>query len=283
MITNAKPLSFRDSSHLSPRQFIFLADCLSHLFQRRLPLPLAHALPAWLRSGGEGKGGHSELPQSKKPNQASVVESAAIAENGETSFLGKLRGDQLAIQKCIQPSPQAAELSLHAQLTGEGFAGQGDEGRAFPNPDKVEGLALQRRLDRLSFQGSISVPCIFWPHQTSQTSCPCSLPLLPLIHLLPVWLKIFASMAEHSHASVSPPVKRTLTDGPASLEALADDRHLGMLWGPGQHCGGSATPVLSTHFLPRRLSALQTSLSPVPGMKGRSLGLIQIRAAQLQR
>lgn len=61
-----------------------------------------------------------------------------------------------------------------------------------------------------------------------------------------------------------------------------NDRHLGDAMGPGPHGGGSATLVLSIHFLPG-LSALQTSLPPVPGMKSRSLGLIQIRAAQLQR
>lgn len=124
-------------------------------------------------------------------------------------------------------------MSPHAQLTGEGFAGQGDEGSAFSSPDKTEGLALQRRLDRLIFQGSLSIACIFWPHQTFQSSGPCSLPLLPSMHLLPVWLKRFASMAEHLHASVSPPVKRRLTDALASLGGC---RHWemtdiwGMLW-----------------------------------------------------
>lgn len=142
---------------------------------------------------------------------------------------GSSEGPHLAIQQCIQPSPQAAELSPHAQLTG----GQGDEGGAFPSPDKTEGSALQGRLDGLTFQASISRPCIIWPHQTFQSSGPCSLPLLPLIHLLPVWLKIFASMAEHLHASVSPPVKRSFTDASASLEGC---RHWeltdiwGMLW-----------------------------------------------------
>lgn len=157
---------------------------------------------------------------------------------------GNSEGTNRAIQQCIQPSPQAVELSPGAQLTGEGFAGQGGEGSAFPNPDKTQGLALQRRLDGLTFHGSISMPCIFWPHQTSQFSGPCSLPLPPLIHLLPVWLKIFASVAEHLHASVSLPVKRRLRDAPASLEGF---RHWemtdiwGMLWAQ------ALPPLFSAH------------------------------------
>lgn len=68
------------------------------------------------------------------------MENAAIAENGETSFLGKLRGDQPcypAMCPDLTSGIAGAQLTgeARAQLTGEGFAGQGDEGSAFPNPD----------------------------------------------------------------------------------------------------------------------------------------------------
>lgn len=67
------------------------------------------------------------------------------------------------------------------------------------------------------------------------------------MHLLPVWLKRFASMAEHLHASVSPSVKKRLTDALASLGGC---RHWemtdiwGMLWAQVNTLG--ALPPLSS-------------------------------------
>lgn len=101
-------------------------------------------------------------------------------------------------------SPHLKQLSPHAQPTGEGFAGQGDEGSAFPNPDKTEGLALQRRLDRLTFPGSISTPCIFCPTKPSSPQVPAPFLCFPSsiyslfgLKYLQMWLNM--SMPQFPH------------------------------------------------------------------------------------
>lgn len=94
-------------------------------------------------------------------------------------------------------------------------------------------------------QAAFPYPVSSCPTKPSSPQIPA-----PFIHLLPVWLNIFASMAEQLRASVSPPVKRRLTDASASLEGC---RHWemtdiwGMLW-VQVNTAEALPPLLSAHI-----------------------------------
>lgn len=62
---SSSALGILHTSHPALFLFIFLADCLSHLLQRRLPLPLAQAMAELHRSGEEGRVGTQSCSRAK--------------------------------------------------------------------------------------------------------------------------------------------------------------------------------------------------------------------------
>lgn len=94
MIMNAKPLSFRDSPHLSPSPFsVYLSGRLPLIFiLTKVDPSSCSRCTQTARDRGRREGWRLKAASEQKPQPNIKVESLVTAENGETSFLGEFRG-----------------------------------------------------------------------------------------------------------------------------------------------------------------------------------------------